>query len=794
MAKSAKKPAKSQLVKSPKGGAAHSAKATKSKTQGVKKPKTPRAKAGASGTSASAGRSPADVPPSYSGSAEAYAAHRERMAGVARKASATTRDVGVIPDIGNIERRDGCRGSLKLFIETYSPEALYFRWSPDHLRAIERIEEAATRGALYAFAMARGSGKTLLCRMATLWVMSYAHCRYPYLVGSTEEKARESLDTLQTIIRFNPQYGEDFPEIAVPARHLQGIANRSAGQVCCGESTLIEWSADHLVLPTVPPPANWPADWPLRSDGKVPTSGLLVSVSGLTGEGIRGALRTLSNGEMLRPDFVLLDDPQTAVSARKRTQNANRLKLVSADLLGLAGPGKSMSAVMPCTVIEPGDMVDQLLDRTKHPAWRGERSGMLRTMPKNMQAWEDGYRDVLNADSLREPPDYTASNNYYVENRATLDEGAEASWEDRKLPTEVSAIQHAMHLYLRDRRAFMSEYQNNPLPPEELGQLPDLDADDIADRLTHIPRGVVPPYCSRLTAGVDVQGQIVYWVVCAWGENFSGAVIDYGTFPKQTRSYFAASDPRPAMSDRWPNHNEQSRVYAGVKETVTQILGRRHSGASGGDAMVSMALVDSGKWTKEVATACRQIPEAYARCVFPSKGWGSTTRPMNTWEREVDELPPGDNWRNRRNKDAGIGRLILVEVNHWKSFVARALQTPEMGPGCLQLFGSNPDEHRLFADHLTAEVRTVPFRRTTGDQREVEVWQMRSGRPDNHWWDALVLATVAASVLGVKWDAAAASGNPVSPRTPKKRPPTLAERMAKCGEPKRIGGDILDPR
>jgi hypothetical protein len=53
-------------------------------------------------------------------------------------------------------------------------------------------------------------------------------------------------------------------------------------------------------------------------DGMVPTSGSVVGVSGLTGEGIRGSLKTLTTGEMVRPDFVLIDDPQTPESARSR--------------------------------------------------------------------------------------------------------------------------------------------------------------------------------------------------------------------------------------------------------------------------------------------------------------------------------------------------------------------------------------------------------------------------------------------------------------------------------------------
>jgi hypothetical protein len=65
-----------------------------------------------------------------------------------------------------------------------------------------------------------------------------------------------------------------------------------------------------------------------------------------------------------------------------------RERLVGADVLGMAGPDKSISAVMPCTVIAPLDMADNLLDRSKHPLWRGERTSMLESMPADLAAWD----------------------------------------------------------------------------------------------------------------------------------------------------------------------------------------------------------------------------------------------------------------------------------------------------------------------------------------------------------------------------------------------------------------------
>jgi hypothetical protein len=65
---------------------------------------------------------------------------------------------------------------------------------------------------------------------------------------------------------------------------------------------------------------------------------------------------------------------------------------------------------------------------------------------------------------------------------------------------------------------------------------------------------------------------------------------------------------------------------------------------------------------------------------------------------------------------------------------------------CLSLFGSHADQHRLLADHLTAEYRV----RTEGRGRSVDEWKMRPERADNHWLDCLVGAAVAASMQGAE--------------------------------------------
>lgn len=60
------------------------------------------------------------------------------------------------------------------------------------------------------------------------------------------------------------------------------------------------------------------------------------------------------------------------------------------------------------------------------------------------------------------------------------------------------------------------------------------------------------------------------------------------------------------------------------------------------------------------------------------------------------------------------------------------------------LIGDRPDQHRMFAEQVTAEY----FVRTEGRGRTVGEWKARPEQPDNHWLDCLVGCAVAASMQG----------------------------------------------
>jgi hypothetical protein len=63
----------------------------------------------------------------------------------------------------------------------------------------------------------------------------------------------------------------------------------------------------------------------------------------------------------------------------------------------------------------------------------------------------------------------------------------------------------------------------------------------------------------------------------------------------------------------------------------------------------------------------------------------------------------------------------------------------------MTLYGDDPNEHTMFCEHVAASEYWVE---TEGRGRKLHEWKVRPERPDNHWFDCLVAATVAANMCG----------------------------------------------
>lgn len=655
-----------------------------------------------------------------------YEAHRESAAQRQSELSLAGRDIGELPAIVDEARKESCRFDFRKFCETYFPEVYNLEWSDDHLRAIGKLQKAVLEGGLFALAMARGSGKSSLAETAAIWAMAYGHREFIVVIGASEGAALEMLDSIKTELEVNEHLQEDFPEMVYPIARLEGIANRCAGQLYKGERTRIAWTASEIVLPTIAGAAS---------------SGAIVRVAGITGR-IRGMKYKRPDGRTIRPELVIVDDPQTSESAGSAEQTRKRVRVLAGDVLGLAGPGRKIAGVMPCTVIRPGDMAEQMLDRSKHPEWNGERCRMMYKFPKNEGLW-NRYAD-LRADELREKGTFEKATAFYAAHRKEMDEGAVVAWPARFNHDEISAVQHAMDLKLTDEAAFWAEYQNEPLE-EDLGAEEQLTLDGVSSRVNGHSRLGVPVSATHVTAFIDVQKTMLFHCIVAWDDDFTGRVIDYGEWPDQKRRFFTLNDANATLQQKFPRSGLEGCIYEGLKSLTGEILGREYFRDDGAAMRIEKCLVDAnwGQSTDTVYQFCRE--SEFASVLTPSHGRyiGASSKPMGEYKRAVGDRV-GMNWRMPNVRGRRAIRHVVYDANFWKSFVATRLLTATGDRGALTLFGRSPADHLLFAEHLTAEYRV----KTEGRGRRVDEWKMRPDAKDNHWWDCIVGNAVAASMCG----------------------------------------------
>ncbi len=655
---------------------------------------------------------------------KAYEKKKIAAAAKSKKLSLAGRDIADgMPPVKDSARKKIAAGSFEFYCRTYLPHTFNLPWSGDHRRVISKIETAVRSGGQFGYAMPRGGGKTSLAEAAEMWAASYGYRRFLVIIGSEAEAATEVLTSIKSEFTNNDLLLEDFPEICYPIRELQGIAHRCNGQLFKGKRTFIRWTSDEIVLPSI-------------KGSKA--SAAIIKVVGLTGR-IRGLKFKRPDGDTARPDFVMPDDPQTDESARSPSQTETRIRLIRSAILGLAGPGKKIAAVMPCTVIAPNDLADQLLDPAKHPEWNGERSKLLNSLPTNVELWEK-YRQIRD-DSMRAGNGGVEATQFYKANREELDRGAEASWPVRHHADEVSAIQHGMNLKFNlGDEAFFSEYQNDPLP---LVKADDdaLSPDAVASKFNRWPRAVIPLQAQRLTAFIDVQKNVLFWLVLATGDGFDGWVVDYGVYPDQRKDYFRLSECRYTLAKHTKTESQEAWIRAGLEQLTSLLIGRDWKRSDAVSMRVESCFVDAGWFTELVHEFCRANKNA--AITKPSRGFGigATSNPFSDYHRKPGDRI-GENWRVIAGQQR-VSRQVQFDSNYWKSFVSARLRAPSGERGSYSFYGDKADPHRLIADHICSEDPV----KVEARKRTVVEWKLKPNR-DNHWWDCLVGATVAASMQG----------------------------------------------
>lgn len=637
------------------------------------------------------------------------------------------RDIGPPPKVKHPRRRARCKKSLREFLTTYHPEAFPLAFSPDHDTLIAKAEQVLTKGGHVVVAMPRGSGKTTIFSLATLWAALYGHRRFTMLIAADDDKYKNLHEGLKRVLEYNELLYEDFPEVCHPVRALDQVIVRANYQLCDGVPTNLKWASNYIMFPDT------------KYTRKAGNACSVIKGGGITSSTIRGSQVSLPDGTRLRPDAVLIDDPQTRASAKSPAQCQEREDTIKGDILGMAGPGKRIATMCTVTVIYEADLAERLLDRERSPTWDGLRVSMIKTWPKNMDLWEK-YDRIRRQAHLGEV-EHDAANKFYLEHREQLDEGSSVYWNDRVDEGCVSAIQSAMNDWLSDPKAFMCEKQNAPTQVEQ-GDLERLNPLTLVRRQSPYERGQIPADVTTMTAHVDVQGKILFWMVCGWTAGSGCYVVDYGTTPKQSATYFTLATIRRDMKTAFKGTDEAGALRAAIRSTIEDLNAREWKREDGVALRLNRGLVD-GRW--RTADVHAGIKASLAGNWMPALGTGIGAKdlPMALYTRRQG-IQLGNHYMIHK-PDKRMMLVVSYDTNYWKTETHQSLVVaPEHTQACL-FYKAAQSSHQMLADHLCAE-RSV---RVAARNRVVDEWSLPSNEPDNHWWDTLVGCRVAAALCGI---------------------------------------------
>jgi len=642
-------------------------------------------------------------------------------------------DIWPIPEIVNIERRNSCADSLKLFAETYFPSKFDLAFSDEHLDLIRSMDESLLDSeGLLAYAFPRGSGKTTLAEILCIHALFYGKRRFVVLISAEGKASTEAFANIGSEVRYNELLLEDFPEICYPILLTEGNSWIAKHQHVHGKPTHITIRADMLTLPLV-------------EESKV--GGSVIRCASIMGR-IRGLKHNIPNGGTIRPDLVVIDDPQTDKVAKSLSQVNARERIINGTIRGLAGPGKPLTVLMPCTVIQSNDLADRFIDRNKRPEWRGKKSKLVRSFPSRMDLWHEYWK--IKCDSYRNGGKGWEATEFYQNNRSDMDQGADVPWEARFTPPiQVSALQHAMDLYFKDPITFFSEYQNEPIIEslgENAGRI-ELKAEQLQQRYSGLDRFVCPQHTIHVTTGIDIQQRILYYLTVAWTEDFGGSIIDYGTFPKQPIDYFRTVNPPVPMEALQKDLSIGPLVFFGL-ENLRNML-PRYVVDNTYDTLSNQKVFIDANWsltTDAVYGFCKQEEKSFLFHPCHGRGIGAAQLPMSDWPKKLGEKKSDYNWVERQTTNVkNRGRHIIYDTNWWKSVVAERLIAPKGSPNALLLYGHASTRHELLCDHLSAEHPIEVY----GRGRRIDEWKVKPGLSENHYFDCLVMSAVAACYLGL---------------------------------------------
>lgn len=629
-----------------------------------------------------------------------------------REHVARQNEVGEIPKVKHPRLKARCRYDLEAFGWYYCRELLRHRASAAIKEGlIADAQNCILSGGKSVKLYGRGAGKTTwLCYIAPLWALLYGHRRFPVLIAATLKQAKKSLKTIKKHLVKSDAILADFPAVALPLRKLAGIAQRAAAQTYFGALTDAEWGSDQITLPMLRqkvPGSLLPGE-PLD-----PGCGAILACVG-----IGGAIRGANEGGQ-RPDFLIIDDPQTRKAAHSPATVQSIIDYIHQDALFLAGHNRSMSAFVTITPQCFGDVATELSSQSKHPEWAVTVEPFIRRLPTGWEGLTLQYCEEYQEDMAAH--DYTLSRSraWYASHREDFDGMEVLDPEQYDPKAELDAIHHLLNMRASlGEQAFNAEIMMQVSDAAtELELTPDL----VASALNGSPKNILPPGTDSAVAFCDVnikKGAGMSWAIVAFGPGRVAAVVNYGRFPP---------GGVPLVQ---PNQSElaRNRAIASAIRAVAEIIAQQKLRDQKGRAVPIRALAFDRGWLPDVVHRTlfvlrKRVPFPFPLVAMRGYAWNK----FGT--KKKDMLRRGDHVFATRSQ---YGEYLAEMAPFWREVMQSGfLETPLM-PGSLSLYGSNASIHRELAQEVCNEKLVRKYLTSGGET----AWDFANTGPE-HFCDAL---------------------------------------------------------
>jgi len=560
----------------------------------------------------------------------------------------------------------------------------------------------------------RGCGKSELVKGMLAYLVLAQLVSFPLAVAATTPHARRLYKDFAKKIATNELLLADFPEVCHPVRELDGAPQRAGKQHVDGHKTEIVWTAEYLSLPHVP---------------GSPYGGVKMAYFGLDAA-FRGV-----NFDGDRPDFVLVDDPETRESAKSLMQIEDRERILDQDIAGLAGEDEQLAIVVLTTVQNRYCLSYQLTDRKTKPAWNGLRYGTIERWPEKMDLWDE-YITKRKQDQEKGDEHGLSAVQLYLDNREAMDAGAEMLTDyftpqflDDGTQLTYSTLQVAWNQIAdTNMTAFKTEYQNDPDAEEEVERL-ELSVGRVLLCTSGLEQGELPDDYKWTTLGIDIGKYKIHWTKIAWTADAVGTIVDYGVISTSGLDKYSSDKAiEVALIDTFALFAEDPAIT---------------------EAAPLLALVDSGDFTESVYEVCQRL----GRPFYPAKGWDNNR--FKSVKPTAEQVPFLEAYAKKQWDDKQREMwLYHVNTEWWKDWLQRRfLVDPFVDsvrvPGSMALFEPQHGDVRLhseFARNMVSEGQEfIPI----PNKQSKRVWVVKDRR-NNHWLDSTALASAAGGCIGVR--------------------------------------------